>query len=375
MADVLAHLRGRTDQMVEALSSLVEAESPSSDLSHVESCAELVSSLGADALGCPAQIERVDGRPHLQWRFGARTRVVLIGHFDTVWPVGTLARRPFHRAGDIVTGPGCLDMKGGIVQLFEALATLDNLDGVAVLLTSDEELGSQTSRSLIEKAAQGAGGALVLEPTADAGALKSARKGTGIYTLHVSGRAAHAGLEPEKGANALTELAHLVLAVDAIARPALGTTVTPTIAQSGTATNVVPDSATVELDVRVMDPDEAGRVDAALRALRATVAGVTVSITGGPNRPPMPASASIGLLVRAQAAAERLGLAPLTAVAVGGASDGNFTAAVGTPTLDGLGAVGEGAHAEREYAVVSAMPERAALVAELVDDLLRQPRA
>ena len=356
--------------MVDALASLVDAESPSNDLPQVEICAKLVSSLGADALGCPAQIVRVEGRPHLEWRFGARTRVVLIGHFDTVWPTGTLEHRPFNRSGDTVTGPGCLDMKAGIVQLFEALATLDDLDGVGVLLTSDEELGSQTSRSLVESAARGALAALVLEPTAAAGALKSARKGTGMYTLHVSGRSAHAGLEPEKGANALVELAHLVLAAESVARPALGTTVTPTLAQAGTASNVVPDTASIELDVRVAEPEEAGRVDADLRALQATVPGVTLSITGGPNRPPMPAAVSAALLTKAQAIAERLGLGPLAAVAVGGASDGNFTAAAGTPTLDGLGAVGEGAHAEREYALVPAMPERAALVGELVRDLL-----
>jgi glutamate carboxypeptidase len=374
VADLLSHLKGRTERMVDALAELVNAESPSSDAAHLEACAKLVSSLGADAMGCPAQIRRVDGHPHLEWRFGSRTRVALIGHFDTVWPLGTIAERPFTRDGDIVTGPGCLDMKAGIVQLFEGLATLHDLDGVCVLLTSDEELGSQTSRSLVEAAAHDADAALVLEPTADAGALKSARKGTGMYTLHITGRAAHAGLEPEKGANALVELAHLVLAVESVARPAIGTTVTPTLAHAGTATNVVPDAATIELDVRIAEPDEAGRVDQELKALirRTTVPGTRLEITGGPNRPPMPSSASATLLAKAQTVAEQLGLAPLTAVAVGGASDGNFTAALGTPTLDGLGAVGEGAHAEREYAVVSAMPERAALVAGLMRDLLHQ---
>ena len=360
--------------MVEATAALVAAESPSHDLSLVEGCARIVSSLGADAVGCAAQVVRVDGHPHLEWRFGAATRVVLVGHFDTVWPAATVDRRPFLREADRMTGPGVLDMKAGIVQLFEAVRSLDDLDGLCILLTSDEELGSQTSRQLIEAAARGARAALVFEPSAPGGALKSARKGTGMYTLQVTGRAAHAGTEPEKGANALVELAHLVLAVESVARPTLGTTVTPTVGQAGAATNVVPDHASIELDVRVAEPDEAARVDAELRALGTNVAGTSLSISGGPNRPPMPASSSAGLFELAEAAATRLGLAPLGAVAVGGASDGNFTAAIGTPTLDGLGAVGEGAHAEHEFALVSAMPERAALVAELLSDLLATKR-
>jgi glutamate carboxypeptidase len=241
---------------------------------------------------------------------------------------------------------------------------------MTIVLTSDEELGSQTSRAMVEAAARGALAALVLEPTGDGGALKTARKGTGMYTMTVGGRAAHAGLEPEKGANALIELAHLVLAVDAVARPELGTTVTPTVAQAGTATNVVPDTATIDIDVRVAVAAEADRVDRDIRALATTVPGCTLTVSGGPNRPPMPASASAPLVPLVEAAAARLGLAPPGGVEVGGASDGNFTAAIGTPTLDGLGAVGEGAHAEREYVVASAMPERAALLAELVDELL-----
>jgi glutamate carboxypeptidase len=297
--------------------------------------------------------------------------VVVVGHFDTVWPAGTIDRWPFERTGDTVTGPGAFDMKAGIVQAFEALATLDDLSGVAVILTSDEELGSPTSRRLVEAAARGAQAALVVEPSVG-GALKTARKGTGMYTLHVAGRAAHAGLEPEKGANALIEAAHLVLAVQAVGRPELGTTVTPTLASAGSASNVVPASATIEIDVRVAVAEEAGRVDADIRALATTVPGTTVTVDGGPNRPPMPPSASAGLLPLAQRAAERLGLDSPGGAEVGGASDGNFTAGVGTPTLDGLGAVGDKAHGEGEYAIVSAMPERAALLAELIADLLGQ---
>jgi glutamate carboxypeptidase len=369
MVDRLAHLRSRTEAMVGALDALVSAESPSADLALLDVCAGTIGEVGADATGVTPQVVRVGGRPHLEWRFGSRTRVVVVGHFDTVWPAGTIERWPFKRSGNTVTGPGAFDMKAGIVQAFEALATLDDLDGLAVVLTSDEELGSQTSRHLVEGAARDALAALVIEPSIH-GALKTARKGTSMYTLHVTGRAAHAGLEPEKGANALIEAAYLVLAVQALARPALGTSVTPTLARAGSASNVVPASATIEVDVRVAVPEETDRVDAEIRNLATTVAGTTLTIDGGPNRPPMPASASAGLLPRAQLAANRLGLDPLEGAEVGGASDGNFTAGVGTPTLDGLGAVGDHAHGDGEYAVVSAMPERAALLAELISDLI-----
>jgi len=355
--------------MLDAVERLVLAESPSEDVGLLEACAKEVSEVGADATGAPAQIVRVDGRPHLSWQFGARTRVALIGHFDTVWPAGTLSVRPFSVAGGMATGPGVFDMKSGIVQLFEALATLEDLDGVTVVLTSDEELGSQTSRHLVESAAAGAAAALLFEPSA-AGALKTARKGTGMYTLRVDGRAAHAGLEPEKGVNALVEAAHLVLRVAALGRDSEGTTVTPTMAAAGTATNVVPDRAVVEVDVRAWSAAEADRVDAAVRGLAATVPGAVLTVAGGPNRPPFSRAASEGLFALAEAAASRLGVPDLSGVAVGGGSDGNFTAAMGTPTLDGLGAVGDGAHAVSEHLVVDSMPWRAALAAELLTDLL-----
>src|SRR5258708_25095357 len=225
MLDRLAHLRDRVPAMLESVAALVEAESPSSDLDLLDACASVVGRMGADATGCPPQVIRADGRPHLEWRFGGHTKVALIGHFDTVWPAGTVDRRPLTRDGDRLLGPGALDMKAGIVQLFEALTTLNDLEDLTVLLTSDEELGSQTSRRLVEAAAKGADAALVFEPAAGR-ALKTARKGTGMYTLHVAGRAAHAGLEPEKGANALIEAAHLLLAPHELERPDPGTTTT-----------------------------------------------------------------------------------------------------------------------------------------------------
>ena len=365
-AERLEGLRDRLPDMVDALAGLVSAESPSG---HPGSCPALISSLLESSLGRPAELVESGGMTHLRWSGGGPTRVLLVGHYDTVWPLGTLARWPFAVDGDRATGPGAFDMKSGIVQLIFGLATLQSTNGVSVLLTGDEELGSQTSRALIEELARGADAALVLEPSAD-GALKVGRKGTGMYTLRVSGRAAHAGLEPEKGANALLGLASVVLAAGSLGNDEIGTTVTPTMASAGTATNVVPALATAELDVRVLDPGEAQRVDADVRALRSSVPGTSLTIEGGPNRPPLPTSASTALFARAQECAAALGIGPLAGVTVGGGSDGNFTAAVGTPTLDGLGAVGAGAHAEGEHVVLSAMPERAALVATLVEALL-----
>ncbi len=367
--DRLALLTSRLPAMVEDLALLVTVESPSQDLVACRAVVDVTAELGARLLGARPEVVEVQGRAHLRWRFGAPGRVLLVGHIDTVWPLGTLARLPFRVDGDVATGPGCFDMKGGVVQAFHALSTLDDLDGVEVLLTTDEELGSQTSRHLVEEGARRARAALVCEPAADGGALKRGRKGTGMYTLAVRGRRAHAGLEPEKGANALIEAAHLILALAPFNRPELGTTVTPTVAAAGTVTNVVPADAQVEVDVRVARPEEAERVDADIRSLQTTVAGCRLEVLGGPNRPPLPEASGAGLWDRVQALAPGLGLSPLSWVSVGGGSDGNFTAAAGCPTLDGLGPLGGGAHAESEHVLVSAMPGRAALLAELVASL------
>lgn len=354
--------------MIDALAALVTAESPSGQTSALAGCASAVGEVFSSVLGAEPSPVTVDGVTHLRWSGGGPPRVAVIGHYDTVWPVGTIRRWPFRVDGDEGTGPGAFDMKAGIVQLVHALATLDDLTGITVLLTADEEVGSATSRALIEETARRAVAALILEPSAE-GRLKVARKGTGMYTLRVHGRASHAGLEPEKGANALLGLAEAVLAAGRLGRPEVGTTVTPTMAAAGTATNVVPAEATAELDVRVWQPEEEGRVDADIRALRTTVPGTLLEVAGGPNRPPLPQQAAAALFARARGCAERLGIGPLEPVAVGGGSDGNFTAAVGTPTLDGLGAVGAGAHAEGEHVVLPAMAERAALVAELLSEL------
>ena len=356
--------------MLGDLAALVEVESPSADVSATARCADVLSAIGANRLGVSPERLDAGGHPAVIWRWGTATRVLLVGHLDTVWPIGTLAELPFAVRDGRATGPGVFDMKAGLVQGIHALASLESLDGVTMLITSDEETGSLGSRTLIEDEARGAHAALVLEPSAD-GALKTGRKGVSMYALHAAGRAAHAGLEPEKGVNALIELSHQVLALHAIARPDVGTTVIPTVARAGSATNVVPEEASVDIDVRCATSDEQQRVDDAMRSLAAVLTGAQVRVTGGPNRPPMPASSASDLF----ALASKLAPFSLLGVEVGGGSDGNFTAGVGTPTLDGLGAVGDGAHARHEWTDVEAMPVRAKLVADLVAELLRPERS
>lgn len=347
----------------------MSVESPSTDLAATTEVAKRTDELVTSLLGSPAELLEDAGRVHLRWSGGGAARLVLVMHVDTVWPLGTLARWPFEVADDRATGPGAFDMKAGVVQGLHALTLLPDLTGVRVLITTDEEIGSPSSRALIEETVRGARAALVLEPSAG-GALKSARKGVSMYELVVTGRAAHAGLEPEKGVNAGLELAHQLLALEAVADPAAGTTVTPTLMTAGTTTNTVPARATAAVDVRAVTDAEQQRVDQVLRGLRPVLAGASLEVLGGPNRPPLQPTSSAELLDRARRLSDELGLPPLQDVRVGGGSDGNFTAGIGVPTLDGLGAVGDGAHAEGEYVVVSAMAERAALVAALAAELL-----
>ncbi|WP_134740038.1 M20 family metallopeptidase [Nocardioides sp. 503] len=368
------------DAFLADLRELVECESPSSDLDAVARSADVVARVGAAHLGAEPERIVLDGVTHLRWRLGAGPRqVLLVGHHDTVWPLGTLAVRPFSVEDGVVRGPGCFDMLTGLVMAFHALGSLastegaEALDGVTVLVTGDEELGSPTSRGLIEDEARLASAALVLEASADGGALKTERKGVSLYDVRLHGRAAHAGLEPERGVNATIELAHQALVVAALGDPDLGTTVTPTAGRSGTTTNTVPAESSFAVDARVRTVAEQDRVDAAMQALRPVLDGARVEVLGGPNRPPLEEAMATDLLERARRLASELGLPDLTAVAVGGASDGNFTAGVGTPTLDGLGAVGGGAHADHEHVLVAPIGGRTALLARLVADLLAEP--
>ncbi|MEU8003061.1 M20 family metallopeptidase [Catellatospora sp. NPDC049111] len=365
-APTLRDLRTRLPRLVEDLAALVAVESPSEDPRATAHSADAVTALGSRLLGSSPERHGA----HLVWRHGD-TRVLLVGHHDTVWPVGTLARWPFRVDGDRATGPGCFDMKAGLVQLFHALSTLPSLDGVTVLVNADEEIGSPVSRALIEQAGQGARAALICEPSAD-GALKTARKGIARYRLEVTGRAAHAGLDPARGINAGVELAHQVLAVAGLGDG--DTSVTPTVLTAGTTENTVPAAAGLAVDVRAFHQAEFERVDRAMRGLRPVLAGSGLTVHGGVSRPALPPTASADLYRLARVVAAELGLPAPAGVAVGGASDGNLTAGFGIPTLDGLGPVGGNAHAEGEWVDLPTMAERATLLAALVDRVLR-PRA
>ena len=360
--------------MIDDIETLVRCESPSADHEAVARSAEVVAGIGRRLLGVEPERIVTGGCTHLRWRFGdGPPRVLLLGHHDTVWPLGSLRTHPFEVRDGILRGPGCFDMKAGVVLALHAAAALPDRDGLSILVTGDEEIGSPLSRTLIEEEAKSCDAVFVLEASADGGALKTARKGVSLYDVRVLGRAAHAGLEPELGVNATLELAHQALVVSALADPARGTTVTPTLMRAGTTTNTVPAEGSFAVDVRVRTPDEQERVDAALRSLRTVVPGASLEITGGPNRPPLEGVASAALFERARLLAQRLGQPEPMAAAVGGGSDGNFTAGVGTPTLDGLGAVGGGAHGADEHVVVDALPGRTALLVALVADLLAEP--
>ena len=296
---------------------------------------------------------------------------LLLCHYDTVWPLGTLEKMPFRREGDKVYGPGVLDMKAGIVTALlapevVARAGLTLAGDVTVLLTSDEETGSHHSRALIEELARAHDRVFVLEPGREDGALKVARKGVGDFRVHLQGVSAHAGNNPQDGASALRELAHFLFYAEDLNDAAAQTSVNLTVAQGGTVGNVIAEEAFGKLDVRVLQQREAERVTAALYGYAPEDARVKVTVTGGVNRPPMEfTAANRRLFEEAQSQLEAMGLA-LEGATVGGGSDGNFTSALGMPTLDGLGGVGEGPHARHEHIRLGETLERLALVAALL---------
>lgn len=364
-----------SSEMLGALEALVTCESPSSDPESTSKCLDVAASIVGDWLGEKPRIMEPEGRRHDLYLFGSDAgsssplKVLLLAHADTVWPLGTLGEIPFTVDDGIARGPGVFDMKAGLVQGLSALTGLGGLDGIGLLLTTDEEVGSPTSQALIEETARRAQAVLVLEPGQD-GALKTERKGVSMYEISILGKAAHAGLEPENGVNALVELAHVVLGLEASARPELGTTVTPTVAKAGTTRNSVPESASVLVDVRATTVAEQDRVHDEITALAAQLPGASLQVSGSPNRPPLEHAASAALYEQAASIARRLGQPELREISVGGGSDGNFTAGMGIPTLDGLGAVGAGAHARHEHVVVGEMVPRAELVRELIAELV-----
>lgn len=377
-SDLVRDSEERLPAMLADLARVIGVETPSSDKAAVALGASDFADLLRERLGAEGELLTVDGVTHVRLRFGdGPPRVVLLNHQDTVWPHGTIERLPFSTENGVVRGPGSFDMLTGAIMSVHAVAILADrlgeggLEGLSILITGDEEVGSVSSSDLIRAEAAEANAVFVMEASAD-GALKLERKGTGIYTLVFRGRASHAGLEPEKGVNAGMALALTLPLVAGLSDAEAGTTVVPTTITAATTSNTVPAEARVSVDVRARTAAELERVDSAIRALAAepTLEGSTTEVIGGINRPPFEPEASAALFDRATVLASELGITAPRGVAVGGASDGNFTAGDGIPTLDGLGAVGDGAHAEHEHAVIAEIAPRTALLAALIADQL-----
>jgi len=377
MASLQHHLNSRQESILDLIRDLVERESKSRQESFLNEIAHFVA----------RQLEMVGGEVELIEESGLGTilranfdyrhdpmsrRLLVLGHLDTVWPIGTIDKIPFQVTADgRATGPGIFDMKAGIAIAIEALRTIDELRleterPITVLLTCDEEIGSGTSRPLIEEEAKRAAAVLVLEPPVTGGIVKTGRKGIATFTVRAFGRAAHSGLDPDKGVNAIVELAYQTQRIMALNDYLHGITVNVGMFNGGTAINVVPAEATAKIDVRFWSAQEGEKTIAAIRNLTPVHPESRLEIKGGINRPPMPRSEkNIALFEHARGLASELGF-ELRDQIVGGGSDGNFTAALGVPTLDGLGVDGGGAHAENEHIIVSDIPRRAALLTRLM---------
>lgn len=346
---------------------LVECESPTEDLAACNQVVDLAVEIANKLLKTSATKINESGRPVFWW--GAKNpKVVLLCHLDTVWPKGSF-QPTWKIEADIATGPGVFDMKAGFVQALYAISQINGAqDNVALVATTDEETGSATSKELIERLAKTAQAVLVFEASLD-GKVKTGRKGTAMYQVSVIGRASHAGLEPEKGINATTELAKLVMQISTLENSEFGTTAVPTVMQSGTTTNTVPALAKLDIDVRSFTISELNRIDKSIRALSSDVA--KVEVTGGVNRPPLETSSSMDLYEKLEKVAKDLGLSPIGHASVGGASDGNLAAAAGAKVLDGLGAIGMGAHAPGESIKISTIEERIKLTTAFINELLK----
>ncbi len=376
--DRLRYFEQRQNQTVETIRQLVEIESPSDDKPSVDRIAAFLAAK-FEALGGRTQLHRSrEFGDSLQIDFagthGSRKPVLLLGHHDTVYPLGTLAGMSCEIEDGKLRGPGVLDMKSGIALILHAIEALQSWHGklprpVTVFLVSDEEVGSHSSRKITEALAKQSAGVLVLEPAAGRGAVKTARKGVGEYALRVKGIASHAGLDPGKGHSAIVELARQIAVLAKFNNLRNGVSVNPGVISGGTRTNVVAAEASVGIDVRIKRAKQAAAIDRRLRSLKPFDKHCKLEITGNINRLPMERTAGVAALYKKarDIAAEiswKLGEA-----AVGGGSDGNFTAGLGIPTLDGMGGVGDGAHATHEYIVISELPQRAMLLAGMMESV------
>ena len=374
MTRLLDHARADSARTIETIERLVRLESPSTDKPAVDRCGRALLDLLREA---GAQVDAVPNATrgdHVRARFGGEgAPVLLLGHFDTVWPVGTIEEMRLRTEGGRLHGPGTFDMKAGIAIDLAAVSALDATNTphppVRMLWTTDEEIGSATSRALVEREARDALAVLVLEPALPGGALKTARKGCGEFHLTVHGIAAHAGLDPGKGASAIHELAAQIATIERLQDLARGISVNVGIVSGGSRANVVAEEARAVIDARSPTRAGADTVEAAIRGLHPTRPGTRLTVEGGFDRPPMERSQAIaGLFARASAVAAALGI-ELREGSAGGGSDGNFTAALGVSTLDGLGAIGDGAHAAHEHVDIPSLAWRGALLAGIITSM------
>ena len=365
--------------MIDLIRQLVTQETPSSDKARLDAFAEFLAERFA-AVGAAVELIPNDKRgTHVRARFAApgadpeAKPALILCHFDTVWPVGALETHPFRIEEGKAYGPGIFDMQSSLMLAEYALRAVTDLQlalprPVTVLMTSDEEVGSLTSWDLIEEEAKGAAYVLFMESPLPGGVLKTRRKGGGGFTVEVTGRAAHAGVEPEKGINAIVELAHQAVKLHAMNDFEKGSTVTVGVMQGGTVSNVVPANASAKIDCRIWTKAEGERIEAAIRGLQPVLPGAQLTITGGWNRPPLERKVTGPLFEKAQVIGRKLGL-ELEEGGTGGGSDGNITGALGIPTLDGLGVPGHGAHADHEHIEVDKISSSAALLVALLLEL------
>ena len=376
IAKQLSYFQERKEQIVQTIRQLVEIESPSDNKQAVDRLGSLLAGR-FESLGGHAKFHRVQNfGDHLQVDFAGASGgkpVLLLGHLDTVYPIGTLSTMPCRVADGRLWGPGSFDMKSGIAFMLHAIEAVrawheDTLPRpLTILLVSDEEVGSDTSRLITENLARRSAAVLVLEPShGPKGAAKTARKGIGEYVLKVTGKAAHSGLDFEKGQSAILELAKQIIATSKLIDLQRGLTLNAGTVQGGTRVNVIPAEASAVLDVRVARKQDAAGIDRKLRSLKPFNRKCKLEITGGMNRPPMERTPGVAALYKKAVEIARQSGWKLEEASVGGGSDGNFTAGLGIPTLDGLGGVGEGAHAAHESILLSELPRRTALLAELI---------
>lgn len=364
------YYRGRAESMLEELGALVRIESPSHDADAIRDVAAHLAREFAAAGARAELVEEHPNGPNLVVRYGRdATPTMLLGHMDTVWPRGTIERLPWRVEEGLAYGPGVFDMKAGCLVALECVRGLarHGVDApLAIVLNCDEEVGSASSRDLILEHARSSRGVLVLEPAIPGGLAKVSRSGIAFYRIRLTGRAAHAGVDPEKGVSAVVAAAEIVLRLHELNDFARGVSVNSGVIAGGTRSNVIPAETTVEVDVRYRSRADGEAVDAAIRALAPSLEGARIEIEGGLERPPLePTDESLALYEAAREAAREAGF-ELGRGHVGGVSDGNFTAAAGVPTLDGLGPDGMGAHADHEQVVVADLPRRAAMLARLV---------